>query len=104
VQPKSRTHFPEAAAFLTALPEADRTANLAANPGIAWDGTTASFDWPQFIADAGPRKKGAPAFDSPRPLHRREQPPRKRHPASRNFTETEAFLDWISAITGYPRA
>lgn len=61
----ARYLIPEATAFLTALPEADRTAYLAANPGIGWDGTTASFDWTGYIAHVGPRKKGAPAFDAP---------------------------------------
>ncbi len=55
---------PEATQHLAALSETDRTAYLAANPNIAWDGTTASFTWPQFLAHVGPRKKNVPAFDA----------------------------------------
>lgn len=54
----------EAATYLAALSEADRTAYLAANPNIAWDGTTASFTWAQFLTHVGARKKNVPAFDA----------------------------------------
>ena len=61
----TRHLLPEATTFLAARSDADRETYLSANPGIAWDGTSARFDWPQFIAHVGPRKKGAPAFDAP---------------------------------------
>ena len=56
--------IPAATAFLTALPDADRTAYLAAHSGIGWDDTQATFTWDQFLAHVGPRKKSAPAFDA----------------------------------------
>ena len=56
--------LPEATAHLAALSDADRTAYLAANPSIGWDGEAATFDWTAFLAHVGPRKKAAPAFDA----------------------------------------
>jgi hypothetical protein len=54
----------EASRYLAALSQADRTAYLAANPNIAWDGAKASFTWDQFLAHVGPRNKNVPAFDA----------------------------------------
>ncbi|MGL4312271.1 MAG: subtype B tannase [Paracoccaceae bacterium] len=54
----------EATTHLAALSETDRTAYLAANPNIAWDGAQADFTWAQFLAHVGPRKKNVPAFDA----------------------------------------
>jgi predicted GNAT family N-acyltransferase len=67
----TRYLIPEATAFLTAVAEADRTANLAAQTKALGDSTSLWIYW-----DAG-------------------------HGANE---DTEAFLDWISAITGHPRA
>ncbi len=55
---------PEATAFLAKLSDPDRTAYLAANPNITWDGTQAAFTWPQFLSHVGPRAKNVPAFDA----------------------------------------
>lgn len=55
---------PEATAFLAALSDADRVAYLMNNRNIRWIDGKAEFDWPQFLAHVGTRKKGAPAFDT----------------------------------------
>ncbi|MBF6204694.1 Tat pathway signal protein [Streptomyces gardneri] len=60
-----RTYLePAATAYLTALPDADRSSYLAANPWITWAGDRAEFPWPDFLAHVGERKKGVPAFDA----------------------------------------
>jgi acetyl esterase/lipase len=56
--------LPEATRYLAALSKPDRTAYLAANSNITWDGKEARFTWPQFLAHVGPRKKNVPAFDA----------------------------------------
>ncbi|MGY5118193.1 subtype B tannase [Streptomyces sp. 900105755] len=53
---------PAATSHLRALPEADRTAYLAANPFIEWSGDQASFSWDGYIAHIG-RSRPVPAFD-----------------------------------------
>lgn len=55
---------PEATAYLAALSDADRVAYLMNNRNIRWVDGQAQFDWPQFLAHVGPRKKGVPAFDA----------------------------------------
>lgn len=46
------------------LSDGDRKAYLAAQPNIVWDGSAASFGWPQYLAHVGARKKNVPAFDA----------------------------------------
>ncbi|MEU2059681.1 subtype B tannase [Streptomyces sp. NPDC013455] len=55
---------PSATAYLAALPDADRTAYLAAHTFLRWDGKKAAFSWDGFLAHVGTRKKTAPAFDA----------------------------------------
>ncbi|WP_206612687.1 subtype B tannase [Paenirhodobacter populi] len=55
---------PEATRYLAALSEADREPYLEANPYIAWYEGEAVFDWADFRAHVGPRKKTVPAFDA----------------------------------------
>ncbi|MFE7746749.1 subtype B tannase [Nocardia sp. NPDC057455] len=60
-----RTYLaPAATAYLTALPDADRSSYLADNTWITWAGDRAEFAWPDFLAHVGARKKGVPAFDA----------------------------------------
>lgn len=60
-----RTYLlPEATRYLSALPETDRAAYLAANPDIGWEKGAASFTWDGFLAHVGARKKSIPAFDA----------------------------------------
>ncbi|MGV9852820.1 subtype B tannase [Streptomyces sp. NPDC003442] len=54
---------PAATRYLTALPDADRTAYLGKNAWITWAGGVAAFAWEDFLAHVG-RKKNVPAFDS----------------------------------------
>ena len=54
---------PAANRYLQALPEAERTAYLAQNAWITWDGSQASFSFNDFIRHVG-RTKGLPAFDA----------------------------------------
>ncbi|MFH9084444.1 subtype B tannase [Streptomyces sp. NPDC017673] len=55
---------PSATAYLAALSAADRTAYLAANPFLGWDGEKATLSWDDFLTHVGARKKTAPAFDA----------------------------------------
>jgi acetyl esterase/lipase len=55
---------PSAARYLAALPDAERSAYLAANPFIEWADGKAGFDWAGYLAHVGPRKKAVPAFDA----------------------------------------
>ena len=55
---------PEATRALAALDAAARDDYLAAHPTIIWDGKEARFDWAEFLAHVGSRKKTAPAFDA----------------------------------------
>ncbi|MGY1945732.1 subtype B tannase [Nocardia asiatica] len=60
-----RTYLePAATAYLTALPDADRSSYLADNTWITWAGDRAEFTWPDFLTHVGERKKGVPAFDA----------------------------------------
>ncbi|MGK8509323.1 subtype B tannase [Nocardia asiatica] len=60
-----RTYLePAATAYLTALPDADRSSYLADNTWITWAGDRAEFTWPNFLTHVGERKKGVPAFDA----------------------------------------
>lgn len=54
---------PAATAYLAAMSEAERTAYLAENRNIKWADGKAQFDWVDFLAHAGTRKKALPAFD-----------------------------------------
>ncbi|MFJ8113119.1 hypothetical protein [Streptomyces sp. NPDC096132] len=55
---------PSATAYLTALPDADRTTYLAANTFITWSGGKATFTWDGFLTHIGRRMKNAPSFDA----------------------------------------
>jgi acetyl esterase/lipase len=55
---------PSAARYLAALPGAERSAYLAANPFIEWADGKAGFDWAGYLAHVGSRKKAVPAFDA----------------------------------------
>jgi hypothetical protein len=54
---------PAATTYLAALSAADRTAYLAKNTFITWDGKKATFTWEDFLTHVGARKKDTPAFD-----------------------------------------
>ncbi|MCU0909360.1 MAG: hypothetical protein MUF73_18475 [Rhodobacteraceae bacterium] len=56
---------PAATAHLAAMTDADRDADLTANPAIGWDGTAAVFDRTAFRTHAGTRKIPASAVDAP---------------------------------------
>lgn len=59
-----RTYLaPSATKYLAALSDADRTAYLAAHPGITWSAGKASFTWSDFVTHVGARKKNVPSFD-----------------------------------------
>ncbi|MCX5557855.1 subtype B tannase [Streptomyces sp. NBC_00038] len=59
-----RTYLePSATKYLAALSDADRTAYLAAHPGITWSAGKASFAWSDFLTHVGARKKNVPSFD-----------------------------------------
>ncbi|BDT94469.1 subtype B tannase [Nocardia sputorum] len=61
----ARTYLePAATAYLTALPNADRSSYLAANSWITWAGDRAEFTWPDYLSHVGVRQKGVPAFDA----------------------------------------
>ncbi|MEU1511999.1 subtype B tannase [Streptomyces sp. NPDC005811] len=55
---------PSATRYLTALPDTERTAYLAANTFLTWKNGKASFSWEDFLTHVGARKKTAPAFDA----------------------------------------
>ncbi|MFJ8490111.1 hypothetical protein ACIRBZ_17385 [Streptomyces sp. NPDC094038] len=55
---------PAATSYLTDLWDDDRTAYLAANTFITWDGSAATFSWSDYLDHVGSRGKDAPAFDA----------------------------------------
>ncbi|WP_406004936.1 alpha/beta hydrolase [Streptomyces sp. NBC_00637] len=54
---------PAATAYLDGLSAEARSAYLAANPAIGWDGGRASFTWDAYLAHMGGRNKNVPSFD-----------------------------------------
>ncbi|CAL9660589.1 subtype B tannase [Streptomyces sp. enrichment culture] len=55
---------PAAATYLKSLSDYARSAYLAKNTFITWDGDKATFTWDGFVSHVGTRKKSTPAFDA----------------------------------------
>lgn len=55
---------PAATTYLTDLSDSERTSYLSSNTFIAWDGSSATFTWSDYLDHVGARGKDARAFDA----------------------------------------